>query len=286
VTVRVLVAEWIWGVRHWRFGATIALTAAVLWLTMMNYGPLRGAAPVPAGYYNVFSAMLNAMGLGYGSLYVLFLPALAAWPRGDSVAADRARGLDSSIISRSGWRGYLWGKLAGNLLLSGTAASLGLAVAFMGALMRYPAMLPHYLGYAIPRNPPPITAGVFGEDYGPRFMSAVFWHHPWIYMAIVAFFAVWATMSLASVATVSAVWIRHRFLVTVMPVLIFWGGNVVAGLLGIDPWMPSTIAGTYLAAQQSWISLLVYWAVPLVGAAFLIYRVVHREEWIYGGQGA
>ncbi|MHB8674685.1 MAG: hypothetical protein ACYDAK_13540, partial [Candidatus Limnocylindrales bacterium] len=81
----------------------------------------------------------------FQALWPVLLPMIAVLPAGDSMAVDRRRGVDATIITRVGWTSYFGGKIVGNALVSVAAVALAMAVAVGAEALVYPLTLPRYL---------------------------------------------------------------------------------------------------------------------------------------------
>lgn len=239
-----------------------------------------------------FTVLLVALGAYYLSLWVVFLPVLAALPAGDSVAVDRLRGVDAVMITRVGWRNYLWGRWFGSAGLAATATAIALGLTAVVAAIGYPLALPRLLGW---RLTPALDAalpykvkvsGVFADGYPPAFHPHFFWAAPGLYLVAVGLLALWATVAVAGLAIAGSVWLRRPVLTLAVPAALFW----IADFLAEDgPLAPSQMAGGYLYEvhpPQSWGVLVLYWLVP-VGAVALIlaWVTLRRKEWPQRSRG-
>lgn len=276
--------QWQQGMRSWRFWVTVGLTVFLFALTIQQYASAANvrAWSTDPQFYNFYTVTLAALGTYPESLWIVFVPVLATLPAGDILARDRRRGVDATVVTRIGWNKYLWGQLIANATLACGATALAIAVTLTMVAMRYPITLPKFLGWRVDNALPYRikVSGVFGNTYGPTFHPHFFWAHPGLYVTVVIVVALWATMTLASLATAAGVWLRRPILTLAVPTALFWLGDFVASMVN-ETWAPSVMAGGYLAAGQtpSWV-LALYWGIPALAVVVVITQVTGcAKEW-------
>lgn len=303
-TIRVMSVEWHRGLRSWRFWLTVALTVFLFVLAMYQFvvPHVPGSAPTPPNYYNFFTGYMSGLGAYIDSAWVAFLPILAALPSGDSLAFERLRGVDATIITRIGWRRYLLGKVLGNASLAGSATVVAMLITAVTAVMRFPIALPKLLGWTLTSKAiagmsfQEKVSGVFASDYWPDFHAHLFWAHPWIYLVVISTLAIWATVAISGISIATSVWIRRPIVVLVIPTALFWAGEFLAQSGWSQAWGPSEVAGSYLSmgdafsktytVPTTWWDLALYWAVPaLAVVAVVSWVAVRRKEWPQRGGG-
>ena len=263
---------------------TVALTVFLFLLTIIQYAPPRDvhAMRIP-DFYNFFTVNLAVLGAYVGSLWTVFLPVIAALPAGDSVAADRRRGVDAVMITRIGWSHYLYGRLLGTGALAGTAVLIPMGIIAVVAAIAYPITLPKFLGWNFQGSLPYKVkiSGVFGHIYWPTFAPHFFWSAPGLYIVVAFLLALWATITISTWSIASSPWVRRPILTLALPVVLFWAASFVA--TGSDPHLaPTTMAGGYLSMSDSssWLGLVIYWGVPAAAAVVcLVWGVARRKEW-------
>jgi hypothetical protein len=284
-------SQWKLSVKSWRFWLTVFITVLVLLLAMQQALPphVPGAGQWPPRYANFFMVNVAALGAIPTAVWDGVFPILAVLPAGDGLAVDRRVGADATFITRVGWPAYLWGRLLGNALAAVTASAVGIIVAAVTALVRFPVALPRFLGWAINTGLPYQiqVSGVFGDGYVTTFMRPLFWSHPWLYLAMLWGIALWVIVGVSGVSIAAAWWVRRPVIVLAIPTLFVWVGNLVAERIGLFAWAPSSAAGGYLDINPPRLSLwalLVYWAIPALAAAAVIsWGARARREWPGGG---
>ena len=277
-------AEWMRGIRSWRFWVAVGTTVGLLLFTAVQYAQPWYHPPTPR-LVNFFTASEMALGGWLTALWPVLIPVVAALPAGDSLAIDRRRGLDAVAITRVGWTRYLWGKLAGGALL--TLAAMGIAIGVVEAVFAatLPLALPRLLSW-VPNLSLPYRvkiSGVYGVSYATQFHPHFFWAAPGLFVALVVLVALWAAVSLASLSTAAGVWVRQPLLTLAVPMMVLVVGDVVSQALWRSYWVPSVYAGQYLSwvpSVGSWAALALYWAIPAAVAGLAIaWMVVRRKEW-------
>lgn len=200
---------------------------------------------------------------------------------------DRRRGLDALAIVRVGWTRYLWGKMRGGALVALVAVGLAIFVTETALAIAFPLALPHLLGWTV--NPALPYAeklsGVFGSMYPipSPFHLRKFWSDPGLYILWVTLIALLATVSLATLATASAVWVRQPLLTLAVPMILFFLGDVTSQALLHSILVPSVYAGSYLywlPSVGSWLGLSLYWVVPVaVSVLIVVWVLTLHKEW-------
>jgi len=270
--------EWYRAVRrpglYMAFGLILAVMA---WMAVLYSPHWPPDTNVPAFFSNAYNATLAGLGMSFQSLFVLLLPMAAVLPAGDSLALDRESGVDVGLIVRMGWRTYLWGKLAGNMAVSGLTTLSALVCASIAMTFVYPIGLPRDLGA---RRLAMTAHGVSALGYQPQFLPHLYWAHPALYVALAAGLATLATMALAGLVTGLSLWIPRRYLVLLIPVAAFFAGNYVAEFFGLWSWQPSVMAGSYLYDYHHGLSAVAgYWLTPIALLALLFWWRSRIREW-------
>jgi len=287
---KIVAAEWWLAVHSWRGWLACGLTLVVYALTMYVWQP-PGTPTAIAHYFNAITAVLAFFGAYAQALWPVVLPLLAVLPIGDTLAVDRRHGRDAIIITRVGWRRYVWGKAWASALVSSAAVLTAAVVATALAWWWYPHHLPRLLGWTFPAEVSHrvLISGVFGNAYWPTFLPHAFWSSPGVYLGLVALVALWAVAALASLAVTAAIWLRPPVLVLAAPVAVFWLGDLVANVIpGGLGGSPSVFAGAYIAwplPPAAWGVLLAYWAVPAAATAAILWAVQARRQWPQGSVG-
>lgn len=283
--VSVIRSEWYRGIRSWRFGVTVVLALVLFGITMVQYAnPL--VTQITPRTNNIYTVTLAVLGNFFLALWPILLPMIAVLPAGDSMAVDRRRGVDATMITRVGWAFYVGGKIVGNALVSVVAVSLAFAVAAAVEAMVYPLSLPRYLGWTL-NNALPYKvkmSGVFGQVYGPTFHPHFFWAAPDLYLIMAIGVALWVTAILSTLSMVAAIWIRPPILTMAAPTLLYLAANVAAqSFLYNGHLNPVVYAGAYLywhPPLHSWIAVFLYWAVPgAIVVAIMGWVGLRRREW-------
>jgi len=280
----VIATEWRRGVRSWRLWIAVGVAIALLLFSGFQFAYPSVPNHVPQ-FINFFSVSVEAMGGYLTALWPVLIPVVATLPAGDSLAIDRRRGVDATMITRVGWTRYLWGKLVGTVAL--TLLAVGVAIFLVEAyfLATFPVALPRLLSWNVDLNIPykERIHGVFGSLYLVKFDPRYLWSHPVVYVVLVVLMALWASGTLASLSVASAVWIRQPLLTMAVPVIVFFLGDIVSQSLWAGHLIPSVFAGAYLwsiPSAGSWAALALYWAViALVPTLVITWMVVVRKEW-------
>lgn len=280
----VIGAEWRRGVRSWRLWIAVAVTIAILLFSAFQfaYPPVPNHVP---RFINFFSVSIEAMGGYLTALWPVLIPVVVTLPAGDTLAIDRRRGVDATMITRVGWARYLWGKVVGTVLL--TALAVGIAIILVEAYFwaTFPAALPPLLRWNVDVNIPyqQRIHGVFGVLYLIKFDPHYFWSHAVVYVMLVVLMALWASVALASLSVAAAVWIRQPLLTMAVPVMVFFLGDIVAESMWAGHLVPSVFAGAYLwsiPSAGSWGAIALYWAVlALVPTVVVTWLLLVRKEW-------
>lgn len=280
----VIRAEWIRGIRSWRLWVAVGATVVLLLFTALQYAR-PWYHPVTPYLVNWFTTSEMALGGWPTALWPVLIPVVAALPAGDSLAIDRRRGLDAVAITRVGWTRYLWGKLLGNALMTVTAMGIAIGIVEILFAATLPRVLPRLLGWTYnPALPYRVKiSGVYGFSYATQFHPHFFWAAPALYVALVIGVALWAAVSLASLSTAAAVWVRQPLLTLAVPMVVLILGDVVSQALWRSYWVPSVYAGQYLTwvpSVGSWATLALYWVVPLAASGLVLaWMITRRKEW-------
>lgn len=282
--VSVIRSEWYRGIRSWRFWVTVALALVLFGITMVLYAnPL--VPQITPRTNNIYTVTLAFLGNFFQALWPVLVPVIAVLPAGDSMAVDRRRGVDASMITRVGWTSYFGGKLVGNALVSVVAVAVAIGVAMGAEAVVYPVTLPRYLGWTFNNalSYQVKLSGVFGQVYAPAFHPHLFWAAPGLYLILAIGVALWVTAILSTLSVVAAIWIRPPILTMVAPILLYLAANVATqSFLYNGHLNPVVYAGVYLywhPPLHSWIAVFLYWAVPgaiVVGVMGWI-GIRHRE---------
>jgi hypothetical protein len=292
-----MAAEWHRSVHHWRFWVSMGLALTLFLYTLFEFANPASVPDVIPRWLNIFTANINLLSGSAGEWWPLFLPLFAVLPAGDSLAVDRRRGLDVLVISRRGWRSYLWGKLVANALVSVVAVTLPLVLVIALECFVYPLALPKFLGWAAPsaaalRALPYADriSGVWGHAYPPAFLPHFFWAAPVLYIALAMLVALWATVAISGMALGVSVWVRSPLLALATPIGVWWLAIWVANAVHLSL-APVLYAGQYLLmpdshAPHSWLALALYWAVPAAAVAVVFgWLTWRRQEWPEGSMG-
>lgn len=280
--------EWTDALGHRRFWISAAALVIVFGITVASYSQTRAYfshVKVVPNFVNAFNAYLQSLGSNQESLFVLALPLFAALPKGDAIPVDRHWGADSAQLVRVGWRAYLWGKWLGNIATVACLTIVGLGCAFVMATILYPVGLPHVLGVAVPKHPLPLSRGVYESSYAPVFDRSLYFSNPWLYAVLTSVVPLWATLSLASLATALSVFVRRSYLALALPVIAFWGMNVAFEFLRAGGWAPSTVVVAYLYGSYpfTWPITMLYWLVPFALGVLIVGIVARTRTWPQGG---
>jgi hypothetical protein len=212
-------------------------------------------------------AFVAAIGGGFYALLILLVPFISVLPNGDSIVLDEQTDLIASMITRSpGRSAYLQGKLLGSLVTALIVSSGSLAIVFLVACFMYPLALPPSTK-GISHSPHVVTA----VTYQPHVLGSVLWVHPALYVAICIGFYCWASMALSLTPFAFARWVKNRYAVLALPLVVFWALSIGLQYLDLTRWIPIIAAGAYLVQYNwRWWLIILYWGVVLGGSLLMI----------------
>lgn len=234
-----------------RLGVAIGLAIASLGYGLYEYqlGPADISNLHPF-HYNAYDAIIWAQ----GNIIALLVPLIAVLPYADSLVEDRVSGFLRFVLIRVSYRYYLFAKFAVCWLSGGVATALPMLCFFVFVLLLYPrGLLPLSLARVVPTGP---LSGLYATapDLYIFFLVA---------LAFV-FGGVYAILGLA-VATLT----DNRYVVVVIPFLLYHVANFVLALLGWEVWTPPVTFAPHIMNQVSWLEVLGELGAVLLGSSIL-----------------
>lgn len=161
----------------------------------------------------------------FSFLYFLILPLLACLPFGDSFFTDAKGGFIQNVCIRASRGAYFRGKYLAAFLSGGVAVSLPLLLNFLVCALLLPGMRPQ----------PAAFDSLIGEN---STFAALFYGHPLLYVGLFLLILFVAGGFLATAALVCSYHTSYRFLVLVLPFILYLFVTSLFSLLGMDNWQP------------------------------------------------
>ncbi|MFC4619987.1 hypothetical protein ACFO4N_14835 [Camelliibacillus cellulosilyticus] len=180
---------------------------------------------VTSDYYVTYPGSPYVMWMYFVSdtfyIYELIFPLLAALAFSDAYAEDVNTGLIKSILTKIEKKRYLLTRYTVNFCVGGIAAVFPLAINLLAEMTAYPMIDNNfYFGMAL------VTRDSFAPD--------LFYHHPIIYVMsrLVLLFLLGGI--LASVGLALSTVVRNRYIVVVIPFLVYVGLDVLFSSMSMD----------------------------------------------------
>lgn len=183
---------------------------------IIQYNLMMGMINI--GYRNIsFIDMFEAIYIYGGVTLFYMIPLIATIPSATSYIYDEENGIKDVVYSSKNKKNYLIAKVSVNGIAGGLAASLPSILIFLSCIFIY-------------KIEPPLR-GEYG--IGGAF-SGIYTNYPVLYCLIYIALAFLSGAAFANISMALSKKIKNKILITVIPVIIFFGSIVLISISGLN----------------------------------------------------
>lgn len=222
-------------------------------------------------YFNAYEVFLFTL---LSSPFSFLAILCATVPYADSLVVDRETGYLRYTTVRSGYWSAFFSKLVVNGVIGGMAVALAMVLAFGVACLLFPLSLPPLYDldgvkvslYGLPHSP-----------FATIFETRPSWYILWRIGLGFLFGSAYATLGFA-ISTIA----KNRYLVLVVPFIVFLMGTILLDILGLYGWIPPVALIPEININSSAITMVVNYVVIYVGSIMIALLASFRNLIIDG----
>ena len=212
-------------------GFLLGITGILDYLSIARWGAHFGEMEKVSCYV----AWLNALALGSGAMYKVFVPLLII-PNLDSYLIERKNGYSIFAISRSSYSRYFFSKLFSGIITACSILVIVLLSWLLICVIAYPKNMPY-------------SDFVYITDVSQH---QLFVEHPVVYIGVVFGFNILFAMIFYALGFGMSAFCKNRYIVMVIPFLIYLAFTELGALTRLSLLMPVALVTPFEIITVSW----------------------------------